>query len=200
MHVLIIDCGSTKTPFIASMLHGLGATSLTVPLSDLVADDIKTKYDGVVISGAPILLSQNENAKIYTKKFVFIRGLNIPILGICFGHQILGLVYQAEVVLCSPNRVPTLIKVHRPHDLFVGIKNLVFEQDHTECLTRDDRKIMHIASSPHCTFEAIKILSKPFFGVQFHPETSGESGRMLFANFLKVIEKRTEFYKKKLLF
>ena len=86
--ILIVDCGSQKTPFIEDCINELD-DYLTIPLMELNIDSIES-CQGIVFSGAPLLITEI-NMEIYLTNFQWIKELKIPILGICFGPQLLGL-------------------------------------------------------------------------------------------------------------
>ena len=94
--ILVIDCGSSKSPYIAKCIDEFMDVK-TIPFEELSAVDLST-YLGVVISGAPILLTDIDPAS-YLDKISWIKSYEKPILGICFGHQLLGLTYGAAVSL-----------------------------------------------------------------------------------------------------
>jgi GMP synthase (glutamine-hydrolysing) len=189
-NILIIDCGSTKTPMIADNLRQLAAhTYTTTPLlaAEYYAQNAPN-ITGIVISGAPIMLHIAHNSVEYIQIFKWIKNIDTPVLGVCFGHQVLGLLYGGRVVLCAPDRqlrriVSTATATTAP-DILQSIAAADFIQDHTECIETITPMMQRTATSVHCAIEGIKIIDKPFWGVQFHPEVSGAVGLQLFANFL----------------
>jgi len=91
MHITIIDCGSSKVPDIEKMIGDLGAVTTTIQLSGKIPE-----CDGIVISGAPVLLTET-SADPYLKQTEFILKTDKPVLGICFGHQLIGLHHHARI-------------------------------------------------------------------------------------------------------
>jgi GMP synthase (glutamine-hydrolysing) len=99
--MLIIDCGSQKTPFIEQTVD-LEMDYKTVKLFD--ADkNVANDCQGIIISGAPILITEVDNQP-YLDQLSWIKEVNIPVLGICFGHQILGLLYEANAARQKEDR------------------------------------------------------------------------------------------------
>jgi GMP synthase (glutamine-hydrolysing) len=183
--ILVIDCGSQKIPDISLMLSSLGREQIVVGMNE-ISEDVISSAKGIVISGSPMLLTKTD-ANIYIEKFNFLKQLSIPCLGICFGHQVLGLVFGAEVFLGKPVRETIPIEVLAPNILFKGHpQNPHFTEDHTEGITLP-KDFLHLAKSSDYAVEAMKHARRNLFGVQFHPEVSGENGKILFRNFISLI-------------
>ena len=84
--VLIIDFGSQFTQLIARRIRELGVFSEIVSHKKIRTIDINQNVRGIILSGGPLNVYQI-NKYSFDKKIL---ELNIPILGICFGHQILS--------------------------------------------------------------------------------------------------------------
>ena len=185
--ILIIDCGSTKTSKIGDNLKGLGQASTTVSLADNWRK--LNQYSGIIISGAPILITETA-PQHYLDKFRFLTSITIPVLGICFGHQILGMIYGARVSKCKEAREPIEIAIENQYKIFRGLKSsATFSEDHCEMITLP-KEFVQTASSPFCEIEGMQHQSKQLFGVQFHPETSGNNGIQLFNNFSSICDNK----------
>lgn len=182
--ILIVNCGSKKTPEIAKNLILLDVHSHTIYLNEIHSADIYT-YKGIIISGAPILLTQTP----YNNFIELIRPLifsTLPVLGICFGHQLIGLSFGSNISRCKENRTMQNIHIHNTDNLFNGFANISeFNEDHCECIDLPEEFIL-LASSYICINEAMKHKNLPLYGVQFHPETSGKNGLLLFKNFINI--------------
>ena len=110
--------------------------------------------------------------------------LGRPLLGICLGHQALGLVHGASVFLGPARREPESIHLLPGHPLVAGLgAEAVFGEDHTEGITCPLG--FHVVGfSAHYRVEVMAHARLPLFGVQFHPEISGDPGLCLIGNFL----------------
>lgn len=139
---------------------------------------------GIIISGAPILITKSDKEKIL-EPFRFLKNCNILILGICFGHQIIGMLYGAEIFLGKEVRTEIAIKIIKKSPIFKGINTntLIVAQDHTEGINLPEGFIL-LANSEHYPNEAMQHKSKYIFGVQFHPETSSDLAKLMITNFL----------------
>jgi GMP synthase (glutamine-hydrolysing) len=178
--IAVIACGSERAPKIAQIVDEFGFKSKLMPM-DAIED--LDGVEAVIISGSPSLLTEQDQSNCI-KRFEWIATLPVPILGICFGHQVVGLVYGAECSRIEEVRYPILIRKLKDDAIFDGITNWEFNEDHTEDISIPEH-FVKLADSTTCTNEAMRHESKPIFGVQFHPETSGEQGVRLIENFLK---------------
>lgn len=186
MKIAIIDCGSDKTKLILEQVQ----EQTTVRFYDIISIDnlLYAKlnaYDAIIISGAPILLSQ-EGITSYLPPFQKLDEYQNSILGICFGHQILGALEGAEIQMMPEERDWTDIN-HEDNMLFQGLPDPVsMRQDHCEEITQPDNYTI-IATSKNCSNEAMAHNELPRWGVQFHPEASEENGKQLIKNFLNSV-------------
>lgn len=181
--ILIIDCGSQKTQFIADIVDEFQDFA-TINIHDFSEDNL-VGAKGVIISGAPILITEVDPSP-YLEKMNWILTTKLPVLGICFGHQIIGLIYGAMGSKMKEDRDWQLIEAFESCPLFDKLPT-EFEmmQDHCESISIP-AGFKLIASSDVCVNECMQHNSKPLFGVQFHPEVSGNFGRIVIENFVKL--------------
>ena len=139
----------------------------------------------IIISGNPALIRDTGSG--FLEDFEMLRDLTIPVLGICFGHQVIGMLYGADVTIGKEDRSLRQLEILQDTPLFAGLSsNNVFQQDHTEEVALPEQFI-HLASSSHCANEAMMHRDLPVYGVQFHPESSGDAGHQLLKNFLSLL-------------
>ncbi len=91
--ILIIDFGSQFTQLIARRIRELGVFSEIISHKKINSLNIFKNVKGIVLSGGPLSVYQNNKVKL-NKKII---ELGIPILGICFGHQIISKVMGGKV-------------------------------------------------------------------------------------------------------
>jgi GMP synthase (glutamine-hydrolysing) len=181
--IQVVDCGSTKVDSILQIVTEFGSTPTRVRMNEIERSQ-PADYDGIIISGSPILLTEADYADTL-KSLNFVRACYNPVLGICFGQQIIGLSYGAKVFRGPECRVDEIVEVLEKGTLFEGLDNrLYLNEDHCEGITLSNEFIL-LARSQNYMVEAMKHRNKAVYGVQFHPEASGEIGKAIIHNFLK---------------
>lgn len=181
--ILVVDCGSTKVPLFEEFLHKAKYPFETQKINQL---EFSEKYEGAIVSGAPILITKDDT-QIHQQKLAPLFESNIPVLAVCFGHQMLGFFHGAKGKMGTEDRDFNHLEILAEDPLFRGFaKSVVFHEDHCEEIDLPDGFI-HLASSKNCFNEAMKHPSKKHYGIQFHPETSEANGQRLMDNFLSLI-------------
>ena len=184
--ICIIACGSEKVKYIGAALGDFGEDYRIVPLDEVHSTNFN-EYSGIIISGSPILLIEDED-NYYVNTFTFLKTYERPVLGICFGHQVLGLVHGAMISIGESIKGMEEIQAVHESPLFVGIASpAAFDQNHREHITVPPRFKL-LATSASCENEAMEHENRCLYGVQFHPETSGDVGKKLLQNFIQLCE------------
>lgn len=186
MTLTVIHCGSSKVIHLCALLAQFGLSYQVVPLT--VANSTQFDCsDGVIISGGPHLFTDQTGRASLLQQFAFIDQLTIPTLGICLGHQAIGLRSGASIYLGEARRDTDVINIRRSHPLVRGLPpNPVFSEDHCEGITVPEEFVL-IGSSHAYPVEIIASATRPCFGVQFHPEVSGKPGQVLLRNFIAIV-------------
>jgi len=188
--ILIIDFGSQFTQLIARRIRELGVYSEIIShkqISNL--DKLKKNVQGLVFSGGP--LNVYESKKIKFNKEILTLG--IPILGICFGHQMISKELGGKVKQ-SKNREFGLVKIKKLKNSLLT-KNFFNKNDingvwmsHADQVIKLPKNFKPIASSESSKLCMIENKKKNFFGIQFHPEvTHTDKGKIILKNFIFLI-------------
>ncbi len=187
--VVIIDFGSQFTQLIARRIRELGVFSEIVSHKKIRTIDINQSVRGIILSGGPLNVYQ-------INKYSFdktILELNIPILGICFGHQILSKLNGGRVKQ-SKHREFGLANIFRKRDSLLTKnfynmkKNKKVWMSHADQVSRLPKNFQVVASSTNSKYAIVENKLKKFYGVQFHPEvTHTENGKKLISNFVFLI-------------
>ena len=187
--VVIIDFGSQFTQLIARRIRELGVFSEIVSHKKIRIKDINQSVRGIILSGGPLNVYQI-NKYSFDKKIL---ELNIPILGICFGHQILSKLNGGRVKQ-SKHREFGLANIFKKRDSlltknFYGIKKTKeVWMSHADQVSKLPKNFNVIASSTNSKYAIVENKLKKFYGVQFHPEvTHTEDGKKLISNFVFLI-------------
>ena len=183
--ILIVDCGSQKTPFIEDCINELD-DYLTIPLRDLTIESTQT-FQGIILSGAPLLITEI-NMEIYLSKFQWLKEIKSPIMGICFGHQLLGMLFGSYPSRMREDR--DWQEIEKLSDDMILDKlpsSFSMMEDHCESISIPAGFDL-LATSDACVNEIMRHQKKFLYGVQFHPEVSGNSGMILFQNFYNICQ------------
>ena len=187
--VVIIDFGSQFTQLIARRIRELGVFSEIVSHKKIRTIDINQSVRGIILSGGPLNVYQI-NKYSFDKKIL---ELNIPILGICFGHQILSKLNGGRVKQ-SKHREFGLANIFKKRDSLLT-KNFYGKKktkevwmSHADQVSKLPKNFKVIASSTNSKYAIVENKLKKFYGVQFHPEvTHTENGKKLISNFVFLI-------------
>lgn len=189
LNLYLVDCGSPKLPDIAAVLRGAGCSLQTVALADANGIDWNPAQ-AVVISGGPSLFTDPGQGPLLKEQTAFVKELTQPVLGICLGHQALGLAHGAEIYRGPACRQPMEIELLQEHLLLEGLANpSLFGEDHTEGISLPAGYTL-LGRSAVYPVEIMAHDGLKRYGVQFHPEISGEPGIRLMHNFLNLAQKQ----------
>ena len=141
---------------------------------------------GIILSGGPLNVYDSNKFK-FNRKILL---LNIPVLGICFGHQIISKELGGKVKK-SRFREFGLAKVKKVNNslliknFFNKKKNNNVWMSHADQVSKLPKGFKVIASSKNSKFTIVENSKKKFYGVQFHPEvTHTNKGKIILKNFL----------------
>jgi GMP synthase (glutamine-hydrolysing) len=182
--VAILDLGSQYTQLIARRIREQKVYSEIFSNTLSVEQIIKMKPSGIVLSGGPNSVYQYGSPEIDVAIFE----LGIPILGICYGMQLIGKVFNVAVH-AAVNREygKTELTVTKPDSLlFQGLNpDLICWMSHGDITPQAPQGFTptsHTLNTPIASFENVV---QKIYGVQFHPEvTHTPWGTDLLANFL----------------
>ncbi|MBP9708110.1 MAG: gamma-glutamyl-gamma-aminobutyrate hydrolase family protein [Oligoflexales bacterium] len=187
MNIDLIDCGSQRVPEIRSALDFLGCK---VDLLSLEQQNLRLNFPNpLVISGGPRLFTEAGGEDL-ARHFDFLERVQTPILGICLGLQGIAKKFGGSVFRGVEVRTARKLNYHKEHPLFEKCPaDTLWLEDHCEGVTLPEN-FDCLASSLEYPIEAMVHRQRAIFGVQFHPESSGASGRLFFANFLNIAQKQ----------
>lgn len=187
--ILIIDFGSQFTQLIARRIRELGVFSEIISHKKIKIKDIDKSIKGIILSGGPLNVYQI-NKYSFDKKII---NLNIPILGICFGHQILSKLNGGKVKQ-SKHREFGLANIYKKNESLLT-KNFFNKKkfkkvwmSYADQVSKLPQNFKVVASSTNSKFAIVENKLKRFYGIQFHPEvTHTENGKKLISNFIFLI-------------
>ncbi len=187
-NILLIDNYDSFTYNLVHYLSALGATVEVIRNDAKRASDIiGSKPDGIVISPGPA----TPNEAGICLELITLNNGQIPLFGVCLGHQSIGQAYGGKVVRAAQvMHGKTSAVTHTNKGIFAGIASPF-------TATRYHSLIVEKASLPDClevtaetadgAIMALQHKTQPVFGVQFHPESiASEYGHDMLRNFLNV--------------
>ncbi len=182
--ILVLDFGGQYNQLIARRVRDLNVFAEIKPYNKISLEQIsEQKYKGIIFTGGPNSVYDSESPH-YDKKIL---DLGIPVLGICYGDQLMAYMAGGSVVHAKENseygKANLCIK---ENTLFKGIpaKSICW-MSHTDCVQNLPEGFQIIASTEKCLCAAMCNETKKLYGVQFHPEvTHTEYGNQIFKNFL----------------
>ena len=184
--IIIIDLGSQYNQLIARRVRESSVFCKIMPPTVKAADIRKTAPKGLILSGGP--------ASVYGKgaprpdRAIF--SLGIPVLGICYGMQLMAKECGGKVARAKKREYGHARLVIDSHkDIFRGLpKGIDCWMSHGDHIKRLPKGFERIAHTTNTAIAAMSSLSRKLYGVQFHPEVAHtEKGSVIIKNFVRDI-------------
>mgnify|MGYP000344946870 CR=1 FL=1 len=181
--IAIIDFGSQFTQLIARRIREINVYSEIIPCfkaSELDTTGIK----GVILSGSPFSVLDKDSPRIDMQAIL---DLNVPILGVCYGAQLLvhlngGTVSPSDhreygrAMLAANSGNPLLKDLPESSQVWMS---------HGDTITQLPEGTENIGHTNHISNAAFKFDGKEIYGIQFHPEvTHSKDGKTIISNFI----------------
>ena len=178
--IAIIDLGGQYCHLIGRRLRGLGIQSRIY--GPQTRARLLSRHAGVILSGGPQSVYEPGSPRISRD----ILELKVPILGICYGHQLLAQMLGAKVERGSGEYGPTQLYVASKNTLFTRLpKKQTVWMSHADTVSEIPPDLLTLASTEQCRVAAFGAASKRHYGVQFHPEVvHTEHGRKILKRFV----------------
>ncbi len=181
-YIAIVDLGSQYTHLIQKRLTYINVNSVLT--SEFNQDVYNAK--AVIISGSPMSALRDDIKEIQENMENLIN-MGKPMLGICFGHQLLSLMFGGKII-DNPEYGRTKIFINKRNELIYNIDNPEeVWMSHGDCVVEAGDAEINAISEKGC-ISAIKIPNMNVYGVQFHPEVSHtRKGDLIFKNFAQLV-------------
>ena len=164
--VAIIDLGGQYCHLIGRQLRKLGVES-KIYGPETRSKALAKKHAGIILSGGPQSVYEKDAPRIAPG----ILKLKIPVLGICYGHQLLAQMLGAKVRKGDGEYGPTKLSVVAQNTLFKGTPpEQIVWMSHADTVSELPAEFLTLASTDQCRNAAFADLQRRFYGVQFHPE------------------------------
>jgi GMP synthase (glutamine-hydrolysing) len=182
--VAVIDFGGQYAHLIATKIRRMGVLAEIRQPEDPV--EAFRSYKGIIISGSPSLSSHGEDQD-YSKG---IYELDVPILGLCFGHQEIAKHYGGEVVHGGREWGPADLQLREDHPLFAGLgpneQVWMSHYDSVVSVGPEFQELGHtLTAGGEHRYAAIGSDTLRRYGFQFHPEVDDTvHGTEMLSNFV----------------
>ena len=186
--VAVLDFGGQYAHLIANRVRALGVYCVV-----LAPEDFQAGADapaGLILSGGPQSVTDAHVQMMRAR----LAGYGNPILGICFGHQLLAKLHGGRLAHGTERQYgPTPIRCDPSAELFLGLpKDQTVWMSHGDHVAELPPRFRATAAAENCAVAAYEADLQPIFGVQFHPEVvHTPHGNAILKNFLTTCRIRT---------
>ena len=183
--IVIIDFGSQFTQLIARKIREVGVYSEIINFNKVKELRNNKSIKGIILSGGPLTTT----SKNFISLNDYLINLNLPILGICYGHQILAKKFGGRVKISKTREFGHALirsKLNSPitKNFFKNKNNSVW-MSHQDIVYKIPTSFKKVASTNNSKFAIIANEKKKYYGIQFHPEVSHTiNGKILIQNFV----------------
>jgi len=190
--IVVLDFGSQYSHLICRRIREFSVYAELVPFDITVEELTKLNPKGIIFSGGPASV-YNSGAPIPENK---IFEMKLPILGICYGHQLIVNNYGGKVKRANKEYGSSLLTIDDDSNLLSGlgksIRAWMSHGDEAEQIPKNFEVIGHTESAKAA---AIANMEKSIYGIQFHPEVvHTEQGTEILKNFvLKICKAKQEW-------
>ena len=186
--ILIIDFGSQVTKLIARRIRDLGVYSEIITTKELVKIKKYQDVKGIILSGGPSTVTKKKYQSIPKE----ILRKKIPILGICYGLQLIAKLFGGKIKSSKKKREFGRAYIFKKKSSlltknFFSLKKTVW-MSHEDAVVKLPKNFKVVASTKESKLTIIENTIDKIYGVQFHPEvTHTNNGKQIFINFLFLI-------------
>ncbi|MEM2093919.1 MAG: glutamine-hydrolyzing GMP synthase [Candidatus Bathyarchaeia archaeon] len=185
--ILVLDFGGQYCHLIGRGIRKEGVYSEILPC-DIAANKLlkigdRLNIKGLVLSGGPASVYEKDSPQLDPDML----DLNIPMLGLCYGHQLIAHLFGGRVEKSSKREYGlTHVTIDRPSDLLQGLEReetVWMSHSDTVYSLPDDFEVL--AHTENCPIAAFRHRRRPLYGVQWHPEVvHTKRGNTVLRNFI----------------
>ena len=183
--IIILDFYGQYNQLIARRVRENNVYSEIIPYDTSIEKIKEMNSKGIIFTGGPSSVYE-ENAAMVDKK---IFELGIPILGICYGLQLMSHLLGGNVKRAEKREYGAMeVNIDNTSPLFKGFENTnICLMTHTDFVNELPEGFKKIASTPHCPIAGMANDEKRLYGIQFHPEVNHtDNGLKIISNFLDI--------------
>ncbi len=192
--VIILNFGSQFAHLLARRVRDLGIKAEILPFNTRVEEIKKLNPAGIILSGGPRSVLEKRSPRPDAGIF----NLEIPTLGVCYGHQIIAHMLGGKVVRGKHHEFgKEILKIKSASGILAGLKSQeTVWFSHGDTVEKLPKGFVRTASTPFCENAAFADSKRRLYGIQFHPEvTHTVHGTNMLRNFLFSICKAKKDWK-----
>lgn len=180
--VLVLDFGGQYNQLIARRIRDAGVYSVVKSYNTPIEEIKAAGYKGIIFTGGPNSVYDDASPR-YTREIL---ELNIPVLGICYGAQLMAWIFDGSVESADREYGLTMASVDNTSRLFHGLdEKQQCWMSHTDYISVVPEGFRITATTPNCSCAAMEDAGRGLYAVQFHPEVlHTTNGTKMLHNFL----------------
>jgi len=185
--ILVLDFGGQYCHLIARRIreHNVYSEIVSQDIRPEEVEVLKKKFNikGIILSGGPQSVYEKDAPKIS----VGILDIGIPVLGLCYGHQLIAQIYGGNVKQAKKKEYGiTYATITNPNELLKGLgKEEKVWMSHCDTVYSLSKDFEVLAYTENCPVAAFRHKEKPVYGLQWHPEViHTENGIKMLKNFV----------------
>lgn len=185
--VIILDFGGQYNQLIARRVRSENVYCEILSYKTPIEKIKEINPNCIILTGGPNSIYEDNAPTLDIEIF----NLNIPILGICYGAQLISGLFGGEVIKADVSEYGKTVLNFKTSPIFKDMKSSsIMWMSHTDRISKLPMGFKNIANSDNCEIAAFSNEEKKIYGVQFHPEvTQSEEGQLLLKNFIFNISK-----------
>jgi GMP synthase (glutamine-hydrolysing) len=186
--LIVVNNGTHFLTEMQTALARLDVAYELVPGYESLTPQMLSSYSGGILTGGDVHVFNPQELAAVALDEQILNSAETPIVGICLGHQLIAHHYGATVEpLPAPLDQQELVEVVMNDPLFAGLPTtLTVRVAHDDAVTKVAPPLIRLARSQIGDYEAIRHRTRPLYGLQFHPEASGENGMTILRNFVEL--------------
>lgn len=181
--IIVVDFGSQYTQLIARRIRELKVYSEILPCNMPFSEIKKRKPAGIILSGGPASVFEEGAPSIDRDIF----NLGIPILGICYGMQLITHLLGGKVSPAEKREYgKAILNIDDFSDLFAQISNeTIVWMSHGDRITEMPEGFIRLAHTENAPYAAMADKNRKIYALQFHPEVvHTQEGKKILSNFI----------------
>lgn len=184
--VIVLDFGGQYNQLIARRVREAGVYCEILPYTASLAKIKEKQPKGIIFTGGPNSVYDPSSPSCSPEIFE----LGVPVLGICYGSQLMAHLLGGEVAKADTREYARAeVSLQTDCPLFEGIEeNTVCWMSHSDYIQHAPEGFRIVGKTPSCPVAAIENKEKKLYGVQFHPEVEHTPrGKQMLRNFLYLV-------------